>query len=48
MGPAFLTKLKVTINEGFRWELSNISKEEEGCLKGGSNIMEDQASLSTM
>ena len=38
MGTAFLSKLKVAINEEFSRGMSKISKGE-GCKKGGSNTM---------
>ena len=38
MRAAFLTKLKVTINKGFSWEMSTIFKGE-GCEKRGPNII---------
>ena len=37
MGAAFLTKLKVAINEGFSWGMEKISKVE-GCQKGGRQM----------
>ena len=38
MRAAILTKLKVTINQGFSWGMSTISKGE-GCQKRGPNII---------
>ena len=37
MGAAFLTKLKVAINEGFSWGMDKISKGQ-GCQKGGCQM----------
>lgn len=47
MAAVFLIKLKVPINEGFSWGVSKISKVGE-CQKGGSNIMQNETSLSSM
>ena len=44
MGAAFLTKLKVAINEEFSWGMSRISKGE-GCQKWGIKYNEDKTSL---
>ena len=47
MGAAFLTKLKVAINEGFSSGMSRISKGE-GYQKGGIKYNGDKSSLPTV
>ena len=47
MGVAFLTKLKVAINEGFSGEMSRISKGE-GCQKWGIKYNRDKTSFPTI
>ena len=47
MGGAFLTRLKVEINEEFYWGMSRISKGE-GCQKGGIKYNGDRTSLPTV
>ena len=47
MGAALWTRLKFSINEGFSWGMSRISKGE-GCQKGGIKYNGDKTSLLTV